>query len=118
MKQTKIPITSQYIFHPTRKWRLDFAFPDIKLGIEIQGYGKGHASYTSMAADHKKHNAAVEYDWEILYYMSYQLTPDKIKDTIAQVIYIVEKKKGIVSTPPPTKITVQEMFRRLHNGER
>ena len=28
---------AEYQFHPTRKWRLDFAWPELWLGIEIQG---------------------------------------------------------------------------------
>lgn len=27
----------EYRFHPTRRWRLDLAYPDIKLGIELEG---------------------------------------------------------------------------------
>lgn len=32
---------TQYIFHPTRKWRLDFAWPELKIGVEINGAGGG-----------------------------------------------------------------------------
>jgi hypothetical protein len=28
---------TEYMFHPYRKWRLDVAFPDHKVGVELQG---------------------------------------------------------------------------------
>lgn len=31
----------QYIFHPKRRWRLDFAFPEYKIGIELDGGSGG-----------------------------------------------------------------------------
>ena len=35
----------EYTFHPTRKWRFDFAYPDIKLAIEIEGSVFGRNVY-------------------------------------------------------------------------
>jgi hypothetical protein len=29
--------TREYVFAPPRKWRFDFAWPDIKLAVEING---------------------------------------------------------------------------------
>ena len=31
----------EYVFHPTRKWRFDFYFPERKLGVEIEGTSSG-----------------------------------------------------------------------------
>lgn len=27
----------EYVFHPKRKWRFDFAWPHIKLAVEVEG---------------------------------------------------------------------------------
>ena len=32
---------SEYKFHPMRKWRIDYAWPDIKLAVEIEGGFRG-----------------------------------------------------------------------------
>lgn len=67
----------QFRFHPERKWRLDFAFPDVRVGVEIDGgifaaenreeAGK-HARGAGRCADMEKRNAAVELGWLILNY--------------------------------------------------
>jgi len=36
---------SEYKFHPDRRWRFDFAWPDIKLAIEIEGGTFGRVVY-------------------------------------------------------------------------
>jgi len=68
---------SQYRFHPERRWRLDFAFPDVKVGVEIDGgifaaengetAGK-HARGAGRCADFEKRNAAAELGWVVLCY--------------------------------------------------
>ena len=30
-------LTAQFVFHPMRKWRLDFAIPELRLGFEVHG---------------------------------------------------------------------------------
>ena len=56
----------EYVFHPVRKWRLDFYFPDAGVGVEVDGgiYGSGdkagrHNRGAGMEADNEKLNAAV-----------------------------------------------------------
>lgn len=68
---------SQYRFHPERKWRLDFAFPDVLVAVEIDGgifaaenggeAGK-HARGAGRCADMEKRNAAAELGWLVLNY--------------------------------------------------
>lgn len=68
---------SQYRFHPERRWRLDFAFPDLRIGVEIDGgifaaenggeVGK-HARGAGRCNDMEKRNAAAELGWVILNY--------------------------------------------------
>lgn len=33
----KLSPIAEYVFHPSRKWRLDFYFPESKIGVEIEG---------------------------------------------------------------------------------
>lgn len=60
----------QWRFHPTRKWRLDFAWPSVKLAVEIDGVGYGHHSIAGKKADCEKHNAAVAMGWTLMRYVS------------------------------------------------
>ena len=60
----------QHEFHPTRKWRFDFAWPDRKLAVEVQGgqWVKGaHNRGTGMNNDARKNCAAVGMGWKVMY---------------------------------------------------
>lgn len=58
----------QYKFHPTRKWRFDFAYPDAKVAIEVQGgvWSKGkHARAKGLLNDYEKFNEAQKLGWSV-----------------------------------------------------
>ena len=63
----KLNPESEYRFHPERKWRFDFAFPDRMLAIEIEGRGR-HQSFSGFAKDIEKYNTAAKMGWRILRY--------------------------------------------------
>jgi hypothetical protein len=61
----------EHVFHPTRKWRFDFAFPIVKLAIEVDGRGRdnelgGHQTVTGVRNDHEKQNAAIALGWKVM----------------------------------------------------
>lgn len=68
---------TQYRFHPERRWRLDFAFPDELVAVELDGgifaaenggeIGK-HARGAGRCKDMEKRNAAAEVGWLVLTY--------------------------------------------------
>lgn len=56
-------------FHPTRKWRLDLAWPDIFVGVEIHGgiWTEGrHTRGAGFQADREKMNEAALLEWLVL----------------------------------------------------
>lgn len=64
-------IESQYKFSPERQWRLDFAFPSRRVGIEVDGRAKqgsfgGHQSVVGVRRDCQKANTAIKLGWVIL----------------------------------------------------
>lgn len=68
----------EFIFHPTRKWRFDFAFPDRKIGVEVQGMGKGgrmggHQTAAGMRRDCDKANAAKALGWVVFTFTTGQV---------------------------------------------
>ena len=74
-KELGIPCEKEHKFHPVRKWRFDFAIPEHKIAIEIDGgvwnYGR-HNRAQGYIADMKKFNAAASLGWIVL-----KFTPDE-----------------------------------------
>ena len=71
LKQAGIPApVAEHRFHPVRKWRFDFAWPDQLLAIEIQGgiFNNGrHSRGAAMLKEFEKFNAAAGMGWRLLY---------------------------------------------------
>lgn len=80
----------EYEFSDDRKWRIDFAWPGPKVGVEVDGFGFGHQAISALTENHVKQNAAVEDGWKILRYTSKQLgSLQGIKDAVDQVAYVL-----------------------------
>lgn len=55
----KLNPVREYIFHPKRKWRFDFYFPEFKIAIEVEGgYGGRHQRIGGFASDCVKYDHA------------------------------------------------------------
>lgn len=66
----------EYRFHPVRKWRFDFAWPSVRLAVEIHGgtfVAGRHNRGTGIQGDCEKNNAAVLAGWRVLAYTSQDL---------------------------------------------
>ena len=70
MRALKLPEhKAEYRFHPVRRWRLDFAFPEYKIGVEIDGgtYAQGrHTRGKGFNGDCHKINSAICLGWRVL----------------------------------------------------
>lgn len=78
----KIPEpTPEYRFHKTRRWRYDFAWPEYKIALDVEGgiYGRGrpcptcgisrtgaHSSVSGILRDIERGNAAALDGWLVL----------------------------------------------------
>lgn len=59
----------EYRFHPNRRWRFDFAWPDRKVAVEIEGgqWVQGrHQRPRGFEADCDKYNEAAMMGWRVL----------------------------------------------------
>lgn len=56
----------EFVFHPTRKWRLDFCWPHLKLAVEIEG--GVHRIKGRFKSDLAKYNALALDGWRLLRY--------------------------------------------------
>lgn len=69
----------EHRFHPIRMFRFDFAWPHLKIGVELQGgiyyrgRSTGHTSISGMENDMEKLNLAVTNGWLLL-----QFSPNKV----------------------------------------
>ena len=61
--------TRELVFAPPRKWRMDFAWPDRKVAVEVDGgtwIGGRHSTGAGLDKDYEKHNAAALLGWTVL----------------------------------------------------
>lgn len=66
---------AEYKFHESRKWRFDFAFPEKRVAIEIDGgiwqYGR-HNRAAGLLNDYEKFNEAAALGWKVLHFTPQQ----------------------------------------------
>lgn len=77
----------EYKFAPGRKYRCDFAWPDKRLLVEVEGgiYTKqAHGSITGILRDVQKYNLAAELGYKVL-----RVTPDMIKS--GEALNLIER---------------------------
>ena len=68
------PPSRELRFHPVRLWRFDYAWPEVKIALEVEGglwlskHGKKSRHFTGKGAqgDMDKYNAAAVLGWRIL----------------------------------------------------
>lgn len=77
-KATGLTPLREFKFHPTRRWRADFAFTDHKLLVEVEGgiwgYGR-HNRASGFLKDMEKYNNAALLGYRIL-----RFTPSNLCD--------------------------------------
>lgn len=75
-------------FHPTRMWRFDYQWADIKVALEVDG--GGHKMYWSKYRnDVEKMNAALFLGWQV-----FRVTTDMVRK---DDVYFLEKLKVYIS---------------------
>lgn len=77
------PPVAEFKFHPTRKWRFDFAWPDKLLAVEFDGaiWTQGrHTRGAGYLEDMHKLNAAVLLGWSVL-----RFAPDEVSEALSAI---------------------------------
>ncbi len=67
----------------SRGWRFDWAFPEQRLGIEVQGQGR-HQTYVGYRGDCEKLNSAVLHGWRVLWFVAAERK--HIRSWVTQVV--------------------------------
>lgn len=89
-KDNKLTPEREFRFHDTRRWRFDFAFPDQKLAIEVEGgtYTNGrHTRGSGYEKDLEKYNEAVKLGWKVLRFSTGMVSKG---EAIKQVLEVIE----------------------------
>lgn len=76
------PMYAEFKFHPTRKWRFDFAHPASRTAVEIEGAtwaGGRHSRGSGYAADCEKYNAAGLAGWTVFRLTGGMVDADRLK---------------------------------------
>lgn len=87
----------QFEFHSERKWRFDFAWPALRVAVEIQGMVNGtpgrHQRTAGYSNDCDKLNAAIELQWFVLQFTSVHLVQQPVQ-AIEQVVRVLKARSA------------------------
>lgn len=70
---------AEYRFEPSRRWRADFAWPDSRVMVELEGAvwaGGRHTRGAGFEGDCAKYNRAAELGWRVFRYTAGMLKAD------------------------------------------
>lgn len=106
--KTGLLATPEHRFHPGRQWRLDLAWPSLKVGLEVQGLlfqGKGkHVAGIRVLGDLEKANQAGLDGWLVIYCSTKQLQE---KATVQRILDAMEaQRQALVDLGPDDAVTL------------
>ena len=81
-------LEAEYKFHPDRRWRFDFAHPETRTAIEIEGgiwSGGRHTRGMGYVKDSEKYNAATLAGWRVFRLPGQLITIENVQPIIASV---------------------------------
>jgi very-short-patch-repair endonuclease len=79
----------EHRFHPSRKWRFDFAFPERKCAVEVEGgiWTNGrHSRGSGAVADMEKYNTAAAMGWFVFRFDSGAVTSGRAVNFMLAVL--------------------------------
>ena len=79
----------EYRFHPVRKWLIDYAWPNVKLAVEIEGgiWSKGrHIRPAGFLRDMEKYNALTGAGWTLLRFQPRKVDMFEIADAYKRLM--------------------------------
>jgi very-short-patch-repair endonuclease len=81
--------TPEYRFHPVRKFRWDWAWPEHRLALEVEGgvwSGGAHGRGTGIVRDMAKSTLAAEEGWRIIRVTPSNLATEATMDSIHRAL--------------------------------
>ena len=107
-------VVKEYRFHDTRKWRFDYAFPDQRVAVEVDGavWSQGrHNRPVGYIADMEKLNTAASMGWLVLrittddrfFISTRELIEATLKYSAARSVAVLDGKDLIMIRPNNTR---------------
>lgn len=88
---------AEWPFHPTRKWRFDYACPELKIAIEVDGgifTGGRHSGGVGQLKDFEKGNAACAMGWYVFHTTPEDMHDLALRKSILQAIELRKSQKS------------------------
>lgn len=87
----------EYRFHPTVKWRFDFAYPDMRVAIEIEGgtwrgTRSRHSNPIGYEKDCIKYNEATIMGWRVYRFTGGMVRDGRALDMIRRVLNVEDSQ--------------------------
>lgn len=80
----------EYKFHPTRDWRFDFAWPERKIALEVDGVmwdvQGGHQAPDDLAIQNQKQNEAIRLGWDVYRFTTAQVRAGEHLGVLEEVL--------------------------------
>lgn len=79
----------EYRFFESRRWRIDFAWPDLKVAVEIEGgthTGGRHVRGDGFEKDCEKYNCLSEMGWRLFRYTSRQVLDGRAIEQMKRIL--------------------------------
>lgn len=90
-----VEVVKEHMFHYTRKWRFDYAIPDLKVAIEIDGgvwdYGR-HNRPLGYINDMEKLNNAASMGWLVLRFTTHDRLMSSTLSLIKKTVVLRQKE--------------------------
>ena len=88
------PWEAEYRFHPKRRWRLDMAWPEQRIAVEVQGgihmAKGGHNTAAGITRDCEKGNEAIVTGWKVLHVTREQIENGSAINWLRQILLPLE----------------------------
>lgn len=88
-----VEVVREFRFHTIRRWRFDYAVPEHRIALEVEGgvwTGGRHTSPKGFLSDMEKYNAAALMGWVVV-----RTTPDKLLTDGVQIVKELIDKRSI-----------------------
>jgi very-short-patch-repair endonuclease len=90
LRAQKLPLPlTEHRFHPTRRWRFDYAWVEHRVALEVEGgvwIGGRHTTGAGFVKDMEKYNEAACMGWRIIRCQPKQLCKMETIDTIRRAL--------------------------------
>lgn len=94
-----VDCVKEFKFHPKRRWRFDYAIPEHKIAVEVEGgvwTGGRHTRPQGFLGDIEKYNTATLMGWRV-----FRTTPDELLKT-GTLILLKQAILGVFNPENPS----------------